>query len=299
MSRKSGKSPWKISFIPYYMEGKLRWNAPATDEAIRVLSKEEFDGVEWMLGHHFRTPEDLAHLAKKTREGGLEISNIMCWQDLASTDEKTRNSRVKILENFISAAGNLSIPIVNVFTGPISWADSFQKIGRDISEQEAWKAIIEAFSKLVVAAERNDVVVTIEAVFAMLVHDYYTMRELLDHFESKNLAVNLDPSHLALYGGDPAFAVHRLGSRVKHVHVKDAVGRAGSFGEDFVFPFLGEGTVNWKEFFESLKSVGYSGYLSLEFENETYLNNVCDGDWKVAAKESKIRLQKLLQKAHL
>ena len=279
------------------MEGRLQWNAPSTGESIKVLSNEGFEGVEWMLGHHFRTPEDLIALAKKTRDGGLEISNIMCWQDLVTSDEKLQSSRVRTLENFISSAGRLSIPIVNVFTGPVIWADAFEKIGRDISEQRAWKVIVEAFSKIVETAERNSVIVTVEAVFGMLVHDYYTMRELLDHFESKNLAVNVDPSHLVLYGGDPAFAVSRLGSRVKHVHVKDAVGRAGSFGEDFIFPFLGEGAVNWREFFDSLKSVNYSGYLSLEFENDAYLNNVCGGDWKIAARESKTRLQKLLQKS--
>ncbi|HYB02928.1 MAG TPA: sugar phosphate isomerase/epimerase, partial [Nitrososphaerales archaeon] len=110
----------------------------------------------------------------------------------------------------------------------------------------------------------------------------------------KNLAVNLDPSHLVLYGNDPAWAVSRLGNRVKHVHVKDAIGRPGILGEDFAFPFLGEGMVDWRAFFAALRKVDYSGYLSLEFENDVYLNNVCDGDWKVAAREAKIRLHKFL-----
>ena len=154
--------------------------------------------------------------------------------------------------------------------------------------------VLDAFSKIVEAAERHDVIVTVEAVFGMLVHDYYTMRELLEHFESKNLAVNLDPSHLVLYGNDPAWAISRLGNRVKHVHVKDAIGRPGILGEDFAFPFLGEGMVDWRDFFAALRKVEYSGYLSLEFENDVYLNNVCDGDWKVAAREAKNRLQKFL-----
>ncbi len=195
--------------------------------------------------------------------------------------------RVKTLGRFVSAAGELSIPVVNVFTGPITWASSFQRIGLDISEERAWSVVVDSFSKIVEAAERNDVIVTVEAVFGMLVHDYYTMRELLDHFESKNLAVNLDPSHLVLYGNDPSWAVSRLGSRIKHIHVKDAVGRAGTLGEDFVFPFLGEGAVNWAAFFDALRRTEYSGYLSLEFENDVYLNNVCDGDWSMAARESK------------
>jgi sugar phosphate isomerase/epimerase len=288
------QASWKISFIPYYMNGKLQWTSPKTEEAIRVLSEEKYDGVEWMLGYHFNSPAELRDLAKKTREKGLEVSNIMCWQDLVVSDETKRSSRVKTLESFVSAAGELFIPVMNVFTGPQSWAPTFERIGRDLSEERAWSVVLDSFSKIVEAAERNDVVVTVEAVFGMLVHDYYTMRELLEHFESKNLAVNLDPSHLVLYGNDPAWAISRLGDRVQHVHVKDAIGRPGILGEDFAFPFLGEGMVDWRSFFDALKKVEYSGYLSLEFENDVYLNNVCDGDWRVAARESKKRLEKFL-----
>ena len=291
--------PWKVSFIPYYMDAKLHWNSPDSGDAIKALFRERFDAVEWMLGYHFNTPKDLKALAVKTRKAGLEISNIMCWQDLVTTDRKANSLRVMTLESYVSLAGELSIPVVNVFTGPMSWADNFLRIGRDISEEQAWSVVVDSFSKIVEAAERNDVIVTVEAVFGMLVHDYYTMRELLDHFESKNLAVNLDPSHLVLYGNDPSWAVSRLGSRIKHVHVKDAVGRAGLLGEDFVFPFLGEGAVDWGAFFNALRKIGYTGYLSLEFENDVYLNNVCDGDWTIAARESKTRLMKLLKKSIL
>lgn len=276
------------------MDGKLHWNSPKTDEAIDVLLKEQYDGVEWMLGYHFKLVPDLKVLVERTRAAGLEVSNLMCWQDLVTSDDNVRKTRVKTLEDFVSAAGELSIPVVNVFTGPMSWAESFERIGRDVSEEKAWSFVVDSFSKVVEVAERNDVIVTVEAVFGMLVHDYYTMRELLDHFESKNLGVNLDPSHLVLYGNDPVWAATRLGSRIKHVHVKDGLGRAGVLGEDFAFPFIGEGAVDWRAFLSALKNVGYSGYLSLEFENAAYLNNVCDGDWRIAARDARMRLLKFL-----
>jgi sugar phosphate isomerase/epimerase len=140
------------------------------------------------------------------------------------------------------------------------------------------------------------VIVTVEPVFGMLVHDYYTVRELLGYFDSKHLGVNLDPSHFALYGNDVAWSVRRLGKRVKHVHVKDAFGRPGVFGETFYFPFLGEGVVDWRAFFAALREVDYQGFLSLEFENDSYFNNVCDGDWSVAAVQLRERIDKFLPK---
>jgi sugar phosphate isomerase/epimerase len=187
------------------------------------------------------------------------------------------------------------IRLVNTFTGPMSWKEGHEKLGEDISEGRAWSLLVDSFSKIVEAAEKSGVTVTLEAVFGMLVHDYYTMKEFLSYFDSKSLGVNLDSSHLALYGNDPAWAIAKLGHRVRHVHVKDVIGKPGVFGEDFSFPFLGEGIVQWKSFFRALRDIDYQGFLSLEFENDIYLNNVCDGDWRIAARESKIRLNKLLR----
>ena len=186
---------------------------------------------------------------------------------------------MKTLQGMLAVAGELEIPVMNVFTGPMTWNADASRLGKDISEGEAWSAVVESLSSVVETAEKQGVVVTVEPVFGMLVHDYYTLKELLGRLDSPHLAVNFDPSHLALYGNDIAWAVRMLGDKIRHVHVKDAFGRPGVFGETFTFPFLGEGIVDWRAFFGALRAIDYRGYLSLEFENDTYLNNVCDGDW--------------------
>jgi len=270
------------------------WASPSTDEAIRVISNAGYQGVEWMLGKHFRSTKQLRDLTKKTRRRGLAVSNIMCWQDLVTRNRKVRNRRLKLLNSMLREASELSIPLMNVFTGPMTWNPGFERIGRDISEGEAWKVVVDSFSELVASAEKNHVVVTVEPVFGMLVHDYYTVREFLSYFNSKYLGVNLDPSHFVIYGNDPVWAAKMLGEKVRHVHVKDAFGKPGGLGETFIFPFLGEGVVDWKRFFVTLRNSGYRGYLSLEFENDSYLNNVCDGKWSKAAIELRKRVAKFL-----
>ena len=285
---------WKISFIPYYMVSKMKWQAAKPSEAIKVLAAAGYDGVEWMLHYHFNSKSELRQLVEETRENHLEVSNIMCWEDIVTTNKNSRIESVNTLKQYVAAAHEMDIPVMNIFTGPMTWIPNSVKIGDEISEETAWRYVVDAFREIVEAAEKNNIIVTVEAVFGMLVHDYYTMKELLEHFDSKNLAVNLDPSHLVLYGNDPSFAVKRFGKRIRHVHVKDAFGRPGTLGESFEFPILGEGMVDWKRFFTSLKEAQYQGYLSLEFENETYLRNVCGGDWKKVAVESKKRLQNFL-----
>ncbi len=276
---------WKASFIPYYT------NQP--QEALDVLSRYGYRGVEWIGYLHFNTPEDLKKLADLTRKKGLEVANIMCSSDLVTPDDAKRSERVQYTIEKISSARNADIDKVNLFSGPAEWDPDAPKIGKDFKEGDAWKNLIDAFTKIVDAAEKNDVTITFEAAFGMLVHDYYTLREFLGYFDSKNLGVNLDPSHMVLYGNDVAYAVRRLGKRIKHVHVKDAIGKPGKLNETFMFPMLGEGATDWKSFFDALKEVGYDGYLSIEFEAESYLRNVWGGDWAKAAEASKEQLDKI------
>jgi len=51
---------------------------------------------------------------------------------------------------------------------------------------------------------------------------------LLHRFDSEFLAVNMDPSNFRLYDNDVPWAVRRLGSKIRHVHLKDVVGRPGA-----------------------------------------------------------------------
>ncbi len=285
---------WKISFIPYYMTATAKWSSPPASEAIKVLKGAGYDGVEWMLGQHFRNTRELGELTARTRQSGLAVSNIMCWKDLATRDQDARKASVKTLQGMLTAAGDLGIPVMNTFTGPMTWNPGAARVGKDISEGEAWKVVTESLSSVVETAERAKVVVTVEPVFGMLVHDYYTLKELLRQLDSRYLGVNLDPSHFALYGNDTAWAVRMLGGKVRHVHVKDVFGRPGVFGETFTFPFLGEGVIDWQGFFGALKEIDYQGFLSLEFENDRYLNNVCDGDWAKAAVQLRERADELL-----
>jgi len=276
---------WKASFIPNYTNN--------AQEALDVLSRCGYKGVEWIGYIHFNSRDELKNLAELTRKNGMEVANIMCSSDLVVPDDAKRAERVKYTVDKIEAARYASIDKVNLFSGLAEWDPSAQKIGKDFPEGTAWKNLVESFTTIMDAAEKNDIMITFEAAFGMLVHDFYTLQEFLSYFGSKNLAVNLDPSHMVLYGNDVVYAVRRLGKRIKHVHVKDAVGKPGTQNENFMFPMLGEGVTDWKGFFDALSEVGYDGFLSVEFESDNYLRNVWGGEWARAAEASKEQLDKI------
>lgn len=278
---------WKPAFIPYFSN--------SIEECLRVVSKTGYQGLEWVMHTHFKPTDDLKLLAAATKQAGLEIAAIMCDQDFVITDEKVRNERTEMICKIIWAARDAGIRMVNLTTGPIlSWPGA-KKIGRDISEESAWRSVVSAFTCIIDEAEKNEIEITIEPSYDGLVRDYYTTREFLSYFESKRLGINFDPSHLILYENDPAFAIKRLGRRIKHVHFMDIIGRAGSRGETFGFPMLGEGSVNWKELVSALSEIEYEGYISVEFQATNFMNIVWQGNWEKAALASKEQYDAILK----
>ena len=95
---------------------------------------------------------------------------------------------------------------------------------------------------------------------------------LLRFFEDvgrENLGVNFDPANMILYGtGDPIEALSKLGPHVGSIHCKDAVAadesvRGSEWGREVA---IGTGQVDFRAYFETLKSFGYEGPLTIERE---------------------------------
>ncbi len=81
-----------------------------------------------------------------------------------------------------------------------------------------------------------------------------------------NLGINIDPANLLLYGkANPVDALDVFGQYVKGVHVKD--GEYPTNGKQLgVEKSLGEGRVNFPVFINKLKTLNYSGALTIERE---------------------------------
>jgi sugar phosphate isomerase/epimerase len=269
------------------------------DRVAETLSKMGYQGVEWTMAHfdpRSKSLRELSDLVKISEKYGLEVSEIVVQQDMVTLDEKLRDNRLNLVKECISAASQVGVKTLNVFTGPAPWDPDAPKISRDITEGKAWSLVLEAYQELVEEAERFEVNLAVEAVFGHLCHDYYTVKELLDSIDSKHLGVNMDPSHYALYGNDVAWAVNKLGEKIMHVHLKDVVGKPGMPGDDFMFPLLGEGIIDWNGFAEALNNIGYRGFLSVEFEAFNYYDRILDRDPVKAAQLSMEQIKKLFRK---
>ncbi len=93
-----------------------------------------------------------------------------------------------------------------------------------------------------------------------------TLEQFLKALDRPQVGVNFDPANLLLYAmGDPVPSLARLRPYLGQVHIKDATPPAtlGQWGEEVT---VGEGNVDWVEFFKVLENTDYDGDLIIERE---------------------------------
>lgn len=180
------------------------------------------------------------------------------------------------------AAQKLGVNVVNGFTGSSIWPYlySFPPVPQQWID-DGYALLAERFNPIL------DVFAECGVKFALEVHpteiafDYYSALRALEVLDERpEFGFNFDPSHLIWQGVDPVEFVCSFGDRIYHVHMKDAVvklnGRTGilgshlSFGDrrrGWDFRSLGRGGVNFEEIIRALNDIGYTGPLSVEWED--------------------------------
>ena len=260
-----------------------------TDEqVVQMLASIGYQCIEYGLNHlnpRSKSSAQLRELVDMTEANGLTVSEWVVQREFVHHDDSVRRDELDFTAECIRAAGDLGIGVVNCFTGPAP----FMGIGsptlhQDISEGTAWGMICGACDEIIPIAERAGVRIAVEAVYGMVCRDYYTLAELMRRYDSDHFGVNYAPSHMALHYNTVPWTIHQLADRIFHCHVKDVAGVPGKIlGDTFVFPFLGEGRVDWPGFFDAMKAIDYRGCLSVEYEAFDYYDVTLKKDLSRAA----------------
>jgi hexulose-6-phosphate isomerase len=253
------------------------------EKLMSFIKETGYDAVELIGDVIFAGGKDGADFRAAADKYGVVISEILAQHDYVLKDENERKNSIDTTIEHIKRSADMGVNVVNLFTGPVPWLEFPLKVGVNVSMTDAWNYVFGAFDRILPVAEKEGVKLAVENVWGMLAHDLYTNKYLIDHYDSENLGVNLDPSHDMLYGNnDEPFIVKSWGKKIFHVHVKDAVGVAE--GGKFVFPLLGEGNVDFPAFFRALNEIGYDGCASVEFESWAYRRNILGNSHAAAAK---------------
>ncbi len=245
-------------------------------QAQRAILKKS--GLEcWAISNHL-TGQLTCDPNNDARSNGFGTVPASC----NNNPEKKRAWAIKNMKQSALAAKNMGVKVVNGFTGSPIWhlLYSFPPVSDEMIAQgykyfaDIWNPILDEFDKQGIR-------------FALEVHpteiafDIYTAQKALEALNHRPaFGFNFDPSHLVWQGVDPVEFLRAFPDRIYHVHIKDAKvtldGRTGilsshlNFGQpnrgwDFRSP--GHGDVDFEEIIRELNRIGYSGPLSVEWED--------------------------------
>ena len=217
------------------------------------------------------------------QKAGLKVSNFIVLRSLTDGNEQS----VKDVIGTIHAASQAGVNIINTVSGgmsaPIKAAPEDWWMPAQQNHGPAWDNLTNALEKVCKELDKSESYLALEPLTGSLVHDFYSIQEMYRRIDHPRLGITMDPSHLLLYRNDIPYAIKRLNKKIKHIHMKDAVGRPGDFGFDFLFPTLGAGAIDWTAFFKALDDINYKGAISGEYEQFKYMAQVRHNNPEFAA----------------
>jgi len=202
------------------------------------------------------------------------------WGD--GDPEGVRQRAAERMKDTARAAARLGVTQVNGLTGSAVWHMLYSFPPNDFAEIErGYQDFADRWGPIVDVFDAEGVRFGLEVHPTEIAYDFVTTRKTLDAIgRREGFGINVDPSHFAHQHLDSAGFVLEFADRIYHVHVKDSkktldgrksiLGGHLNFGElergwDFVSP--GHGDVDFEALVRALNRIGYSGPLSIEWED--------------------------------
>ena len=181
------------------------------------------------------------------------------------------------------SAANQAPAIVNGFTGSSIWHSIY---GFPPTSQAYWEKgfqdFAQRFGPILEEFEKQNINFALEVHPTEIAFDLASAERALAAVKGhKRFGFNYDPSHLGYQGVDYVKFIRTLGSRIFHAHMKDVWwghgdGSVGTFGghtnfgdarRAWDFRSVGRGDINFEEIIVALNDIGYTGPLSVEWED--------------------------------
>jgi len=179
----------------------------------------------------------------------LEIPCLDALCDIGN--EKMADENLQELERCLKVAGELRIPYLRLHAA-----------GAPDAPESADRPVYAFLERAIPMAEEAKVILLVETYG--LYADTARLRNLLNYFACEQLAALWDLQHPCRMAGETTEqTITNLGAYVKHVHIKDSVVTADGQVE---YCLLGEGTLPVADMMDALRSVNYSGFISLEWD---------------------------------
>ncbi len=245
--------------------------APKCDifEVIELFKSIGYDGIEvrvaadGQIDSEKLTDEEARKIDAAARAKGMEFSCLTSYyQNFVKMEE--REDVIRNLKRVIEIAALLHCPLVRVYGG----VEPFSQPG--VWFNDVWSRTVDGIRRTAEYAAKFGVSICIETHIGSLTMSVRDTVRLIEDVNMANVGMLLDYAWVELAGVETgAEAIRKAARHIFHVHIKD-------WTLESRIPLkkksclMGEGTVRWQEALEELKKVGYTGYVSDEYEKYWY-----------------------------
>jgi len=246
------------------------WSEAFSEKDLWIIPKAkelEFEVLDISISHPENFPTGL--VKKKIEEVGIEVVTTTTLGEntnLISPDPDIRAQGIKHMKLLV----DINVELGSKITGGVNYAAWGYLPGRPRTEEE-WNWSIAAMREVAeYAKKKSDLVIAVEPVNRFETHFLNIAEDAVRYCQEVgigNVKVHLDSFHMIREETSFRGAVETCGKEyLGYVHVCES--NRG---------IPGTGLVPWREFFQALKDIGYSGPLVIESFDPSFeeLNRQC------------------------
>lgn len=256
--------PNRIGVSSYSFWGFRRKELRSLDINLEHAARMGFDGLE-ILQRQFEST-DRATLQKIKRHAfvlGLDLMGYSTHQGFLSPDKEKRQQNIDHTLDCLEQAYQLGIPTMRVNSGTWGTSKGFDDLMakrgieeplKGYTEEDAYKWVIDAYSKLIPEAAKRGVIMGLENHWGLGVTPEGVKR-VVDTINSPWLQVTLDTGNFL---EDPYDRLAQLAPQTVLMQTKTYHGGGRWYTLD----------LDYARIAKIMKGAGFKGYISLEFEGK-------------------------------
>ncbi|NIL77807.1 MULTISPECIES: sugar phosphate isomerase/epimerase [Rhodococcus] len=209
--------------------------------------------------NHPKADDDLvAKFKKACKDAGVGIASVLPVLRWSGPDEDAREAAVRYWKRAIQITVDLGVNVMNT-----------EFSGRPEKAEESERAFYRSMEELVPIVEREGIDVRIDPHPDDFVEDGQAAIRVIRGINSKNFGMVVVACHQFHMGGDLPGILRTAGDLVRLVHVADTMDHHRSHGLRYITNppgnavrvhqhlKIGDGDVNWNEFFGGLGELGF------------------------------------------
>ena len=209
--------------------------------------------------NHPKADDDLVKKMKSAcKEAGVEIASVLPVLRWSGPDEDAREAAVRYWKRAIQITVDLGVKTMNT-----------EFSGRPERAEESERAFYRSMEELVPIIEREGIDVLIDPHPDDFVEDGLQAIRTIRGINSKNFGLVYVASHTFHMNHPPLEIMRAAGNLLRLVHVSDTMDHKRSHGLRYIknppgnsvrvhrHLKIGDGDVNWEEFFDGLNELGF------------------------------------------